>query len=156
MRFDLIAPFRILVLGVALCGITTAPVFAESTFSQTKLEAFVTAAMAVNELVRKWTPRIRSAEKGAEGAKLRAEADAELIAAVEGTDGMTVAEYREIGDAARKDQLANFSSLTGSANRNRPCDHQRWEVSLRAARLNTGTILSGFGRNPISEERENR
>ena len=105
MRFDLIAPFRILVLGVALCGITTAPVFAESNFAQTKLEAFVTAAMAVNELVLKWTPRIRSAGKGAEFAKLRAEADAELIATIEGTDGITVAEYKEIGDAARKDQV---------------------------------------------------
>ena len=104
MRFDLIAPFRILVLGVALCGITTAPVFAESNFAQTKLEAFVTAAMAVTELVQKWKPRIRSAGKGEESAKLRAEADAELIATIEGTDGMTVAEYKGIGETARKDQ----------------------------------------------------
>ncbi len=104
MRFDLIAPFRILVLGVALCGITTAPASAESNFARTKLEAFVTAVMAVDELVQKWTPRIRSAGKGEEGAKLRAEADAELLAAIKGTDGITVAEYKEIGAAARKDQ----------------------------------------------------
>ncbi len=104
MKLVRIASFRILVLGIALAGIATAPTSAQSTFSQTKLDAFVTAAKAVNEVVRKWTPRIRSAGKEAEGAKLRAEADAELIAAIEGTDGMTVAEYREIGDAARKDQ----------------------------------------------------
>ncbi len=104
MRFVRIASFQILVLGVALAGIATAPVSAESNFAQTKLEAFVTAAMAVNELVQKWKPRIRSAGKGEESAKLRAEADAELIATIEGTDGMTVAEYKEIGDAARKDQ----------------------------------------------------
>ena len=99
-----IASFRILVLGVVLAGIATAPAFAESTFAQTKLDAFVTAAMAMNEVVRKWRPRIRNAGESAEGAKLRAEADAELLAAIEGIDGMTVAEYKEIGDAARKDQ----------------------------------------------------
>ncbi len=54
MRFVRIASFRILVLGVALVGIATA--------------AFVTAATAMNELLRKWTLRIRSAGKGAEGA----------------------------------------------------------------------------------------
>ena len=104
MRLIRIASFRILVLGVVLAGIATAPAFAESTFAQTKLDAFVTAAMAMNEVVRKWRPRIRNAGEGAEGAKLRAEADAELLAAIEGIDGMTVAEYKEIGDAARKDQ----------------------------------------------------
>ncbi len=104
MRLIRIASFRILVLGVVLAGIATAPAFAESTFAQTKLDAFVTAAMAMNEVVRKWRPRIRNAGEGAEGAKLRAEADAELLAAIEGTDGMTVAEYREIGAAARKNQ----------------------------------------------------
>ena len=104
MRFDLIAPFRILVLGVALCSITTAPAFAESNFARTKLEAFVTAVTAVDEQMQKWTPRIRNAGKGEEGAKLRAEANAELLAAIRGTDGITVAEYNEIGAAARKDE----------------------------------------------------
>ena len=104
MRFVRIGSFRILVLGVALYGITTAPASARSNFAQTKLEAFVTAAMVVDELVQKWTPRIRSAGKGEEGAKLRAEAEAEMHAAIERTDGITVAEYNEIGAAARKDQ----------------------------------------------------
>ncbi len=84
MRFVRNASFRILVLGVALAGIAAAPASAESNFAQTKLEAFVTAAMLMNELVWKWAPRIRSAGKGAEGAKLRAEVDAELIATIEG------------------------------------------------------------------------
>ncbi len=105
MRFVRIASFRILVLGVALAGIATAPASAGSNFAQTKLEAFVTAAMVVDELVQKWTPRIRSAGKGEEGAKLRAEAEAEMHAVIERTDGVTVAEYNEIGEAARKDQV---------------------------------------------------
>ena len=104
MRFVRIASFRILVLGVALAGIAIAPAFAESNFAQTKLEAFVTAAKLMNELVWKWAPRIRSAGKGAEGAKLRAEVDAELIATIERTDGITIAEYNKIGVAARNDQ----------------------------------------------------
>ena len=61
MRFVRIASFRILVLGVALAGIATAPASAGSNFAQTKLEAFVTAVMVVVELVQKWTPRIRGA-----------------------------------------------------------------------------------------------
>ncbi len=104
MRFVRNASFRILVLGVALAGIAAAPASAESNFAQTKLEAFVTAVMVVEELVQKWTPRIRSAGKGEEGAKLRAEAKAEMHAAIERTDGITAAEYNEIGGAARKDQ----------------------------------------------------
>ncbi len=104
MRFVRIASFRILVLGVALAGITTAPASAESNFAQTKLEAFVTAVMTVEELVQKLTPRIRSAGKGEEGAKLRAEVEAAIRAAIEGTGGITSAEYKQIGDAARKDQ----------------------------------------------------
>ncbi len=76
----------------------------ESNFAQKKLEAFVTAAKLMNELVWKWAPRIRSAGKGTEGAKVRAEIDAELIATIERTDGITVAEYNKIGDAARNDQ----------------------------------------------------
>ncbi len=104
MRFVRIASFRILVLGVALAGIATAPASAGSNFAQTKLEAFVTAVMVVDELVLKWTPRIRSAGKGEEGAKLRAEAEAEMHAAIKGTDGITVAEYNEMGATARKDQ----------------------------------------------------
>jgi len=58
----------------------------------------------VNEVVRKWTPRMQSAGKGEEAAKLREEVNAELLAAIEGTDGITVAEYNEIGKTARKDQ----------------------------------------------------
>ena len=94
MRFVRIAPFRILVLGVALAGIVTAPASARSNFAQTKLEAFVTAAMAVDEMVRKWTPRMRSAGKGEEAARLRAKVNSELLAAIERTNGITVAEYK--------------------------------------------------------------
>ena len=104
MKFVRFALYRILVLGVALAGIATAPASAASNFAQTKLEAFVTAAMTMNELVQKWTPRIRSARNGEEGAKLSAEANAEVLAAIEGTDGITFAEYSEIGAAARKDE----------------------------------------------------
>ena len=49
--------------------------------------------------------RIRTAGKGEEGTKLRAEAEAEMHAAVKRTDGITVAEYNEIGGAARKNQV---------------------------------------------------
>jgi hypothetical protein len=74
-----------------------------TTYDDTKLQSFVTAALSVNELIQQWTPRIQGAQNEAEAADLRTQANSELIAAIEKTDGMTVDEYREISLAAQSD-----------------------------------------------------
>lgn len=76
---------------------------AQDQYEQAKLESFVTAALAVNRLVDQWTPRIQSAQDDTEAANLREQANGELVAAIEQTDGISVEEYREISQAAQTD-----------------------------------------------------
>ena len=74
---------------------------AQDQFEPAKLESFVTAAISVNELIEQWTPRINAAQNEAQAEELRDEANAELAAAIEQTNGITVEEYREISQAVR-------------------------------------------------------
>jgi hypothetical protein len=71
--------------------------------SDEKLNSFVVAAIAVEDLVEEWQPRIEEAATEEEALELRAQANAELVAAVEQTPGITVEEYQEIGIAAQTD-----------------------------------------------------
>ncbi len=91
----------ILALSLALTTIGAAN--AQSSYDDAKLQSFVTAALSVNELIQQWTPRIQGAQSEAEAADLRTQANGELVAAIEKTDGMTVDEYREISLAAQND-----------------------------------------------------
>ena len=76
---------------------------AQNDFGNAKLEAFITAAVAVETLVQRWVPQISGAENQEQAAKLQKQAQAELLAAIEATDGITVEEYQKIGEAARND-----------------------------------------------------
>jgi Domain of unknown function (DUF4168) len=91
------------VLAFALA--TSGPVWAqaEPQFSDQQLESFVIAALAVDQLIREWNPRIQAAEDDAEAAQLRDQATGELAAAIARTDGITVEQYQEIGRAAQAD-----------------------------------------------------
>jgi hypothetical protein len=72
-------------------------------YEQAKLESFVTAAIAVNQLVEQWTPRIRGAQNETEAAQLREQANHELVAAIQQSNGISLDEYRQISEAAQKD-----------------------------------------------------
>jgi len=74
---------------------------AESKVSDAKLQAFVTASVSVSKVIEQWTPRLVSAEGHAAAEDLLAQAHADLIAAIEGTGGITLQEYKEISHAAR-------------------------------------------------------
>lgn len=93
-------------LGLALALIAAAivPAQAQADYGQAKLDSFVTAAVAVNDLIDKWTPRIQGAESEQQANQLRTQANEEMVAAIEETDGITVDEYQEILDTARNDQ----------------------------------------------------
>ena len=69
----------------------------------TRLGAYVAALVEVDALVRLWQPRIAGAASRRQAADLRARADAELEAAIQRTRGISVAEYRRIGQAAASD-----------------------------------------------------
>jgi len=86
---------------------------AQEQYEQEKLESFVVAALAVNELVEQWTPRIQGAQDETEAAQLRDQANSELVAAINQANGITVEEYREISQAAQADPalMAQISEI---------------------------------------------
>ena len=94
-------------LALALAASGSAWAQAQTEFSDQQLESFVVAALAVDELIREWNPRIQDAENEAQAAQMREEANAELLETIAKTDGITIEQYQEIGRAAPSDpQLA--------------------------------------------------
>lgn len=94
-------PIAALACALAASGPALAQTQAE--FSDQQLESFVVAALAVDELIREWNPRIEGAENAEEAAQLREAANAELMEAITRTDGITLEQYQEIGRTARDD-----------------------------------------------------
>jgi len=72
--------------------------------SDAQVGAFVTAALAVAEMQTDWFARIEAAEDAEAQAALVEEANAAMEATVEETDGITLAEFIAIGEAAQTDQ----------------------------------------------------
>lgn len=93
-----------LALAVAIVLTAGAPVRAEAEYSDAKLKSFVVAALEVNRLVDQWEPKIRSAKDQQQAAQMTEQANAELVAAVERTDGITLDEYNEIATAVQRDE----------------------------------------------------
>jgi hypothetical protein len=91
----------VLALALAASGPAWAQTPAE--FTDQKLESFVVAALAVEELIRQWNPRIQGAENAEQAAQLREQASAELVDTISRTEGITVEEYQQIGQAAQGD-----------------------------------------------------
>lgn len=90
-------------LALTLAASGSAWAQAQTEFSDQQLESFVVAALAVDELIREWNPRIQAAENEEQAAQLREEANAALLETISETEGMTVEEYQEIGRAAQAD-----------------------------------------------------
>lgn len=86
-------------LGLAMPGASRA----QTEFSDAKLESFVVAAMAVDEKIREWNPRIQAAQDEQEATQLREQASSEVIETINETEGMSVDEYQQIGQAAQAD-----------------------------------------------------
>ena len=103
MRSIFAGAARILTLVVLLVWVFPGESLAQSEFSDSKLEAFVSAAVAVTELSEQWKLRISEADDKDKADELRDQANQELLAAVEGTEGITVEEYKQISQAARDD-----------------------------------------------------
>ena len=76
---------------------------AEEEFSDAKLQSFASAVIAVNAIVERWRPQIEAASSEAEKQQMAEQANQEMRAAVEGTEGMSVDEYQAIAEAAQGD-----------------------------------------------------
>lgn len=90
-------------LALALAASGSAWAQAQAEFSDEQLESFVVAAVAVDELIREWNPRIQGAENAEQAAQLREQANAELVETITRTEGITLEQYQEIGQAAQDD-----------------------------------------------------
>lgn len=109
-------PYRAatLALAIALGGVFAAapvaitPVQAQaSEYSTEELTAFVTAALAVNEIEVEYVSRIQASQNDGEREQLMEEAGNRMAAAVEETPGMNVERYLEIAQAAQTDAALN-------------------------------------------------
>jgi mannitol-specific phosphotransferase system IIBC component len=101
------------IVALSLAFSAAGAAMAQEQYEQQKLESFVVAALAVNELVEEWTPRIQSAQDETEAAQLRDQANSELVDAISQSNGITVEEYREISQAAQADPalMARISEI---------------------------------------------
>lgn len=90
-------------LALVLAFAPLASADAQAEFGQAKLESFVSAAIAVNDLIEQWGPRIEEAESEEQAAQLREQANAEMVTAIDQTEGISVDEYQTIVQAARND-----------------------------------------------------
>lgn len=95
--------FGIFVAALCLGLLAFSPARAQTEITDAQLESFVDAAIVVNDLIEEWQPRIMAAETDEQAAQLREQANVELAQAIEATEGMTLQEYQQIGQAAQAD-----------------------------------------------------
>jgi hypothetical protein len=72
-------------------------------YSEAKLQSFASAVLAVNAIVERWRPQIQAASSEADKQQMAEQANQEMRAAVESTNGMSVEEYQAIAQAAQAD-----------------------------------------------------
>ncbi len=93
-------------LVLAAGWLTVAEVRAEGTLEvdEAKLDSFVDAYRAVHEVASASMEKIQSVKSEDDFKKLQAELEPQFEAAIEETDGITLAEFREIEAAAIEDE----------------------------------------------------
>jgi len=111
MRMRTKAPVAALAMALGLALAVPGAVVAQdaegqsapkTNWSDTKLEGFVTAAVAVQDVYENWRPRIDNAENAEEQQKLRQQANDQAVSAVEESP-ITVKEYTQINRAMQTD-----------------------------------------------------
>ncbi len=103
MKSHAVASLKVLALAALLGLAANNGANAQDQFAEPKLEAFVVAAISVQERFKRWTSRIQAAESKEAADRLRAEANADLFATIENAEGITLEEYRTINGTARTD-----------------------------------------------------
>jgi len=99
-------------LALGLAGLPAAaqdqapPAVAAEDITDQQLDQFAEAALAVNEIGRKYGPELQAAEDEAAAQEIRTQAQEEMVEAVE-NQGLTVQEYNAIYAAAENDQEIN-------------------------------------------------
>lgn len=94
-----------LFLGMAMAGAMGGSALAQAApnFSDAKLNSFIDAAKKIDGLIANWNPKIAGAKTPEEKQKMMTQANSEAAKVVANTKGITVDEYRQIGQAAQQD-----------------------------------------------------
>ena len=89
-----------------------APDAGQAAFSDEKLKSFAVAYLEVDKITKEYLPKLQEAKDESAQQKVREEAGAKMIKAVEGSNGISVNEYNQIAQTAQTDpELAN--KITG-------------------------------------------
>lgn len=98
--------FGMISLALAALWLNVAELRAESALdvNEAKLDSFVDAYRAVHAVASKSMEMIQSVKSEEDFRKLQAELEPKFEAAIEDTDGITLAEFREIEAAALEDE----------------------------------------------------
>lgn len=106
MRGSIRQLFGALALVLAAGWLTVAEAQAEGTFEvdDAKLDSFVDAYDAVHKVASASMEKIQGVKSEEDFKKLQAELEPQFEAAIEDTDGITLAEFREIEAAAIEDE----------------------------------------------------
>lgn len=112
MAFTRLPAAALTAVTLALGGAALAPAPAEAqsqgaeaqSFSEAQLEAFAIAAIEVRTIRERYVPQIQQAGSEEDKQQLAQQAQQEMQGAVEGTSGITIADYNAIIQAASQDQ----------------------------------------------------
>ena len=94
----------LLVVALAVAVLALAPRASADEYSDATLEAFVSAAIEVSRRIETWRPLIEGAADEDEREDLVEEAQADLVRAIEETEGIDEDAYYAIYNAAREDE----------------------------------------------------
>ncbi|OHC73239.1 MAG: hypothetical protein A3G18_07165 [Rhodospirillales bacterium RIFCSPLOWO2_12_FULL_58_28] len=92
-----------IVLAAAIGVFTQGTARAGGEFTDAKVEAYVTASIAIDTLINKWGPKIDAAKSEEEANKMKEQANGELVAAIDKVDGINSNEYQALADVAATD-----------------------------------------------------
>jgi hypothetical protein len=89
-----------------------APAADEAAFSDDKLKSFAVAYLEVDKITKEYLPKLKQAKDETAQQKVREEAGAKMLKAVQDSGGISVNEYNQIAQTAQTDpDLAN--KITG-------------------------------------------
>ena len=92
----------VVALGMNFALVTGA--LAQTEYSEEKLTAFVAATVAAEAMARRWMPVINGTTSESLADTYRAQANADMIGAIRGIEGISYEEYVEMVKAVRADQ----------------------------------------------------
>ena len=113
MRKDVVCLLVVAILAVSVAWSSAQVDRSADDFEDGKLEAFISAALAVDHVMDRWRPKIARSADAEHAAALRAQANREIRSTIERTDGISISEYQHIRQvvADNPDMLKRITSI---------------------------------------------